>query len=165
VFGGVTFAYWLFFAGHAPGLASAAPWLWAGGVAVMVITSMLVNRRLPRSSGAASRAVAAAWSGTGASLIAPCLGLILGGERTGQPQLVLWIFPVIMFTLYGAAWTVAWAVKRRAWLFLVGAGCFATALAEGALVSSPHQWLVLAAGLALWVALPGAVILRQARPR
>ena len=93
------------------------------------------------------------------------VGLIMGGARTGNPHLVLWVFPVIMFTLYGAAWTVAWAVKRQAWLFIVGAGCFATAFAEGALVSSPYQWLALSAGLILWVALPGAAILRQTRSR
>ena len=113
IFGCVTFAYWLFFAGYAAGLAAVGPWLWAAGVAVMVIASLIVNRRMPRSSGAASRAVAAAWGGTGVSLIAPCLGLLLGGAHAGEPKLVLWIFPVILFTLYGAAWTVAWAVKRQ----------------------------------------------------
>jgi hypothetical protein len=165
VFGAVTFTYWLVFTGHAAGLAVVVPWLWAAGVAIMILVAMLLNRGLPRASGAASRAVAAAWGGTGVSLIAPCLGLMLGGARTGNAHLVLWIFPVILFTLYGAAWTVAWVVKRRGWLFLVAVGCFAAAFAEGALVSSPHQWLVLAAGLILCVALPGAAILRQSRAR
>ena len=90
---------------------------------------------------------------------------MLGGARVGNAHLVLWIFPVILFTLYGAAWGVAWVVKRRQWLFNVAVGCFFAAGAEGLLVSSPYQWLVLAAGLLLLVALPGAVILRQSRPR
>ncbi len=68
-----------------------------------------------------------------------------------------------MFTLYGVGWAVAMTVKRRAWFALVSAGCFATALVEGALVSSAYQWLVLSAGLVLWVAMPGVAILRQAR--
>jgi hypothetical protein len=165
VFGAVTFIYWLFFAGYIAPPTALVPWLWAAGVGIMILVTLLLNRGVPRASGAASRALGAALGGTGVSLLAPCLGLMLGGARLGNAHLVLWIFPVILFTLYGAAWGVAWVVKRRQWLFNVAVGCAATAFAEGALASSPHQWLVLAVGLLLLVALPGAVILRQSRTR
>jgi hypothetical protein len=165
LFGAVAFSYWLIFAGYVTPPPAVVSWLWAAGVGVMILVALFLNRGLPRASGAASRALAAAWGGTGVSLLAPCLGLMLGGARTGNAHLVLWIFPVILFTLYGAAWGVAFVVKRRQWLFNVAVGCAATAFAEGALVSSPYQWLVLSAGLILLVALPGAAILRQSRAR
>jgi hypothetical protein len=165
VFGAVTFTYWLVFSGYVALPPTVVSWLWAAGVALMILVHMLLNRGVSRATGAASRAVAAAWGGIGVSLLAPCLGLMLGGARIGNAHLVLWIFPTILFTLYGAAWGVAWVVKRRQWLFNVAFACAMTAFVEGGLVSSPHQWLVLSAGLLLLVALPGAVILRQSRAR
>jgi hypothetical protein len=163
VFAAVTFAYWLMFSGRIGGLATVGAYLWMAGVVLMVLIAAGLNRRLPPSRGAASRGLSAAWGITGCAMIAPCLGWLIGGARIGQPHLVLWVFPALLFTLYGAAWIVAWVVRRRAWFGLVGAARFAAAFAEGALAGSADQWLVLSAGLVLLVAAPGAAIVRQAR--
>ena len=69
----------------------------------------------------------------------------------------------MMFSLYGAAWSVAYAVKRMTWFAWVSTGCFLAAIAEGLLYKSPHQWLVLSIGLFLLVGLPGLAILKKAR--
>src|SRR5665213_2243711 len=71
VFGAVTFAYWLIFAGYVAPPAAVVPWLWAAGVAIMLLVAKLQNRGLARAAGAASRALAAAWGWTGVRLIDP----------------------------------------------------------------------------------------------
>ena len=98
-----------------------------------------------------------------ASLLNWGLSLVFGGLRLHQPNLVLQVFPILLFTLYGAGWGVAYAVKRKAWFAWIVLGCFLAALGSGALMGSPDQWLVLALGLFAFVAAPGAVIVRQAR--
>jgi hypothetical protein len=142
--------------------------LWAswGGLAIVLASIILVQRsqrRLPPATGAAARAVAAAWQSVGASLAAGSLGLVLPMIWSDDNHLVLAIFPILMFSLYGAAWSVAYAAKRQTWFGWVSGGCLATAFAEGLLYRSPHQWLVMAFGLFLLVGLPGLVILKKAQ--
>jgi len=163
-FGTVTFIYWLIFAGFA-GLAHAAFWLWAAGLAVMLVTGQLITRRLPKSPATAGgRGMAGALTGAYGGLTVAGLALLVGGVRIHQPALVLWVFPILLFTLYGAAWIVAYAVKRRAAFAVVALGCFAAAFAEGWTMSRPESWLVLSAGLFALVLAPGVAIMRQARP-
>ena len=163
IFGVVDLCYWAGFA-H---LLSMPPvigaWLWAAGLVLFFTAAPLFSRGLPQPAGTAALAIAGAWSGVGISLLAAGLGLIFGGWRLHQPGLVLMIFPIVLFTLYGAAWGVAYAAKRKPWFAWVATGCFAAALATGALMGDPGQWLVMSIGLFVLVAAPGVVILRQAR--
>jgi hypothetical protein len=163
VFGVVMLVYWLIFSGPLAGAVSVAYWLWAAGIVLMLIATAVAKRRLPASTGAAARAVSAAWSGVGTSLTAGGLGLLAAGWRLGDGGFVLATFPILLFSLYGAAWGVAYAVKRVAWLAWVSTGCFVAAIGEGLLYRSPHQWLVLSLGLVLLVGLPGLAILSKAR--
>lgn len=164
IFGVVTFLYWLIYMGWLGAWGRVAYGLWVAGLVLFFAVGVMLERRFKgQSSAAASRAVDAAWGGTGVSLLAAGIGLQLGGWRLGNPNLALWTFPIVMFTLYGAAWSVAFAVKRRAWFAWVALGCFLTAIAEGALMSSPHEWLLLSAGLLALVAAPGLAILRLSR--
>ena len=64
---------------------------------------------------------------------------------------------------FGAGWAVAYSVKRKAWFAWVTAVCFLAAIACGALMGSPDEWLVLALGLFGLVALPGYAVVRQGR--
>ena len=162
-FGAITFVYWLVFWGPLAAIKAQVTWLWLVGVAVIVLALQIARRRLPASTGATARAMSAAWAGVGISLTAGDLGLLAAGWRLADAALVLAIFPILLFTLYGAAWSVAFAALRLGWFALVSAGCFAAAIAEGLLYRSPHQWLVLSIGLFTLVGLPGLVIFRKAR--
>ncbi len=131
VFGVVTFVYWLLYAGYLPAARSLGYWLWIAGLVMMFAIALITKGRLPSPSGAASRAMEAAHAGAGISLTAAGVGLLIGGWRLGNPNLVLWIFPIVLFALYAAFWGVAFAVKRRGWFGAVAIGCLLTAAIEG----------------------------------
>jgi hypothetical protein len=159
----VTLVYWLIYWGPLA-MARILGWgLWVAGIVVMVAALMIARRRLPPATGASARALSNAWSGVGVANTAGGLGLLAAGWRMHDATFVLATFPILLFSLYGAAWGVAYAVKRMSWFAWVGAGCFAAAIGEGLLYGSPHQWLVLSIGLFLLVGLPGLAILKKAR--
>ncbi len=163
VFGVVTLVYWLLFWGPLANLMVVAYWLWIVAIALMIVSTAIARRRLPAATGAAARALSVAWNGVGVSLLAGGVALLAAAWRMHDAGFVLATFPILLFSLYGAAWGVAFAVKRLSWFAWVSAGCFAAAIAEGLLYGSPHQWLVLSIGLFLLVGLPGVVILKKAR--
>ena len=163
LFGAVTLFYWLVYLGVLAGARPVAYGAWAVAVVAMIVIVEVAKRRLPASTGGAARAVSAAWNGVGVSLTAGGLGLLAAAWRMQDATFVLATFPILLFSLYGAAWGVAFAVKRMAWFGWVSFGCFIAAIAEGFLYRTPHQWLVLSVGLFLLVGLPGVAILRKAR--
>jgi hypothetical protein len=162
VFGVVTLIYWLIYWGPLASAFSVGWSLWLVGVVVMVGAILIANRRLPPASGAASRALSKAWGGVGVANTAGGLGLLAAAWRMNDAAYVLATFPIVLFSLYGAAWSVAYAVKRLNWFAWISTGCFAAAIAEGLFYKSPHEWLVLSIGLFVLVGLPGLVILRKA---
>jgi hypothetical protein len=163
VFGVVSLIYWLVFWGPLANLMVLAWWLWIAGILLMIVSTAVARRSLPAATGAAARALSVAWNGVGVSLLAGGLALLAAAWRMHDGAFVLATFPILLFSLYGAAWGVAFAVKRLSWFAWVSVGCFVAAVAEGLLYRSPHQWLVLSAGLFLLVGLPGLVILKKAR--
>jgi hypothetical protein len=162
VFGVVTFVYWLIFAGPLSAARFVSFWLWVVGLALMILVMSLAKRRLPASSGASARAMSMAWNGVGVSMTAGGLGLLAAGWKLHDGAFVLATFPILLFTLYGAAWGVAFAALRLSWFAWISAGCFAAAIAEGLLYRTPHQWLALSIGLFVLVGLPGLAILKKA---
>jgi hypothetical protein len=133
-------------------------------LAIFVVILAIALRRFPVSrAGAASRAMSAAWTSVGLAFGIAVLGLAAGAWRLSQPKLVVSVLPLVLFTLYGAAWCVAFAVKRRGWHACIAAGSFATVLASGICMGTPGEWTIFALGLFLWVAAPGVAIMRQAR--
>ena len=166
IFGLVAAQYWAIDAGLLAVPTWLKPWLWLDGLAVFLVAMALISSRYRgRPPGAASRALAAAWTGVGAALIFADLGLFAASRRLGLPLLTPWVFPLILFTLIGAAWGVAYAVRRRLAFALAAAGSFAAAMLCGALMGRPEEWLALSAGLVLLVALPGGLIVRSATRR
>jgi hypothetical protein len=163
VFGVVTLVYWLVFWGPLASLMVMTYWLWVAGIVLMIVCTAIARRNLPKATGAAARALSVAWNGVGVSLLAGGLALLAASWRMHDGALVLATFPILLFSLYGAAWSVAFAVKRLNWFAWVSAGCFLAAIGEGLLYRSPHQWLVLSTGLFFLVGLPGLVILKKAK--
>jgi len=155
--------YWLIFWGPLAGARGLADWLWVAGVAVMIGAFTVAKRRMPAPTGAAARGMSTAWAGVGNGLVGGGLGLLAAGWKLHDGGFVIATFPILLFSLYGAAWGVAYAVKRVNGFAFIAAGCFAAAIAEGLLYRSPQQWLVLSIGLFLLVGLPGVVMLKKAR--
>ena len=164
IFGVVSLQYWVLDSGLFRAPKALLPWLWLDGVVPFLIVLALITRKFRgQAPGAASRALSAAWSGVGAAHIVAAIALAVGGLRLGLPLLASWAFPVVLFSMYGAAWSVAFAARRRRAFALNAAGSYLTALLCGAAMGRPEEWLVLAGGLFLLVAIPGAGILRASR--
>ena len=164
IFGLTAFQYWLIFSGIVNIPSAWQPWMWIDGLVLfwLVLGLLMRHFRVPAPS-AAARAVSAAWGGVGTALIAAIVALLAGAWRLGLPSLVIWVFPLVLFTLYGAAWVVAFAVRRRLWFAFIAGGCFVAAIACGIVMGALEEWLVLAVGLFLLVAIPGITIVRLAQ--
>ena len=163
IFGLVSLQYWVLESGLFGTPRALLPWIWLDGVVPFLIVLALISRKFRgQAPGAASRAVSAAWSGVGAAHIIAAIALAVGGLRLGLPLLASWAFPVVLFTMYGAAWSVAFATRRRRAFALNAAGSYLAALLCGVVMGRAEEWLVLAGGLFLLVAAPGAIMLRAA---
>ncbi len=99
----------------------------------------------------------------GAAHVMGAIALVIAGRRLGLPLLPAWVFPLVLFTLFGSAWSVAFAVRRRGAFAFNAAASYLAALLCGVVMGRPEEWLVLAGGLFLLVAAPGATILRASR--
>ena len=163
IFGCVNFFYWLLSTGLLTVPAAWSRWVWVTGVLVLVPVVLLFQWRYPRPSGPASRAMRAAWLSVGTSISVAGIALALGAWRLQLPSFVLWVFPVLLFTLYGAAWSVAFAVRQRLAFAFVAAGCYVVAVACGFSMGRPEEWLILSLGLFTLVAAPGFALVRRAR--
>jgi len=119
------------------------------------------RHRTDRPPTAAARAIGAVFGAVGATTIG--MIIIIGWAAWRQHSFAVWlIYPASVFLLQGAAWLVAWSMRRRAWLGLVAAGWFAFAIAMG-LTTDRIGLYVLFCGLGIWscMALPGWVLTRS----
>ncbi len=164
VFGLVAIQYWVVEAGPVLVPSGVEAWLWLDGLIPFLLIIALIQRRFRGlEPGPGSRALSAAFAGVGVALGVAALTLGLAGHQLGISKLAPWAFPIVLFSLFGAAWGVAYAVRRSASYAAFAVVSFLTAALCGLMVSRPEEWLVLAAGLVLVAALPGALMLR-ARP-
>ncbi len=166
IFALVAAQYWTIEAGLLHASPAVRAWLWLDGAVPFALCAAVISARFrDRSPTAVSRALKAAWTGMGVAFLIADLGLMAASQQLGLPLLTKWLFPLVLFTLAGAAWAVAFAVRRRTHLGLFAAASFVTAMLCGAVVGRPEEWLVLSAGLLLLFALPGVMILRIALRR
>jgi len=160
----VALQYWALDSGLIAIPLSWRSWLWLDGLAVFFPALGFIQMRFKgRAVGPGSRAISATWAGLGVALACAVVSLLAAGSKLSMPLLAAWIFPVVLFTLVGASWAVAFAVRRRTSHAFAGVGCALAAIACGALVGSPSEWLALAVGLFLLVTVPGWGILRAER--
>jgi hypothetical protein len=162
IFGCVSLFYWSIAAGLSDVPVPWNQWAWVAGVVTVVPVVLFLQRRFPRPPGPAARAIRAAWLGVGTGITVAAAAFALGSWQVQEPRFVLWAFPVVLFTLYGAAWSVAFAARRHGAFALIAAGCYGAALACGFLSGRPEEWLVLALGLFALVAVPGYAIVTRA---
>jgi hypothetical protein len=152
---------WAIYRGWVDWPARWAAFLWApGAVVYLAIYPILMRRARGAAMGPAARAFAAAWCGVAlmtAGAVATTVAASLALDRSFYE-----IWPSLAFVLYGGAWAAVAIVRKQLGWGLVALGCFATAVIAAATLTAPLTWLVLAAGLFLFVAGPGWAIVRRA---
>jgi hypothetical protein len=164
IFSLVALEYWLIEAGVVRVSETMRSWLWLDGLVPFILALGLISRKFQgQTPGAASRGLSAAWAGVGAAHVVSAVALILAGRRLGLPLLTPWVFPLVLFTLFGVAWSVAFAVRRRRSFAVSAAGSYVAVMLCAMVIGRPEEWLVLAIGLFGLVAAPGAGILHAAR--
>jgi hypothetical protein len=129
-------------------------------VFVPIIFWIIWRHRADRPPAAAGRAVAAVFGAVGAANLA--LIFVIGWSAFKQHSFAVWlIYPACVFILQGAAWLVAFAMRRRGWLSLVAAGWFVFAIGMG-LTTDRIDLYLLFCGLGIWgcMALPGWLMMR-----
>ncbi|HTU10811.1 MAG TPA: hypothetical protein VMG08_07910 [Allosphingosinicella sp.] len=142
------------------------------GVAVFVnlafftwLAIVLVRERGKRPAGpASSRALNAMFGATGLANIG--FIAVLGLNAVWRNDFSFWLlYAAIVFILQGAAWWVAWLLRRRVWMALTAIGWFVSGTALGLILHRDitAYLAVCAAALFLCMALPGWIMIRQAR--
>lgn len=120
------------------------------------------DRKLPRG-GVAARALSAVFQGAGLANLVLAFVFAYGAQKFETPG--LWLYqPIVVCMFQGVAWFVAWTIVRRPWLALVASGWFVMTVALGVVIGDIGAYLILlGAGLALFMGLPGLAIWRDAR--
>ena len=154
---------WAIYAGLAPWWPQDLLWgTWIPGTLVYAPASIFLSLRgRGFTAGPTARLFVAAWSAVGLIIVPTLAVMILAQMQTGVAYVRIW--PPLSFVLWGGAWASLGIVRRKPWHAVVALGSIATALASAALVESPASWLVMAVGMLLFVAAPGAAIMLRAR--
>ena len=151
----------------ATGLVSESPWsyvwLWGGAMVVFMVSIRLLKSRAAAQPGAhapGNRAAAMAWAGVGWGIftLAVCLNLVCWRAHSLAPLMMV---PSIVMILYGLGWSVAAVVSRQKWIWLVAIGSYASAVLTAFYSASTDVYLIYAAAIALLIAIPGLVLMRQ----
>jgi hypothetical protein len=135
-------------------------------VLAAIVWAVLHDRRMGRTSQSGpmmSRAMNGVFSGAGMANLAVIIVFGVGAMR--ENDFSIWLYyAAVVFAFQSVAWFMAWTLKRKAWMGLVSAGHWVTAVALGVLVREPVAYLaVCTAALFLLFAAPGWIILREAR--
>jgi hypothetical protein len=137
------------------------PILWFGGTGLFLVVMNLLKRRLPASGGARSAAVT--WWASGWAILTIVVSLMIMGARTNA----WWIMsavPSMILAMYGACWFVAAVLARTPWLHAVAFTAFGAALLNAWYVTDPAtSYLIYAVDLLALLALPGLILMLQAR--
>lgn len=132
-------------------------------VIFLAFCGWLMFRHGMKSQGTASnRAINAAFQATGIANIAMICIFLPAAMRYDNFHLWLY-YPAVVCAIQGAAWMVAWQLRRHLWLFCVGMGWMISAVALGWLVGTSEYLLVCGLALTLFMVLPGITLMRLAQ--
>lgn len=132
-------------------------------IVLAAIAWVVWRNRHAGEQGAATRALNATFTSIGLANLT--MVITFGYAAITEKSMLIWLlYPVVMCTFLGAAWYVAYVVRRKLWLLAVSAGWFIVALATGFLIHDMAAYL-LSLGLALIVLMggSGAWMMRQAK--
>lgn len=153
---------WAVYAGHAPWPRDLLWLLWLPGALLYLPINVAVHRfGRGMTWGPAAKLFGSAWAALGVMIPPAVIVLMIAQQQTGFPFYRVW--PALAFILYGGAWSVAAIGRPAVGYWPIAAGCFATGFVCAGLIEQTVQWLVMAAGLALFMILPGTVIALRAR--
>ena len=154
---------WALFAGLLPWWPRDLIWAsWIPGTLIYLPLSVVLHLRgRSFTAGPTERLFRAAWAAVGLTAVPIIAVMLIAQARTGTSFVIVW--PALSFVLWGGAWASLGIIRRKAWHGVVAVGSIVTAMASAALIDVPGAWLVMAAGMLLCVALPGAAIVRRWR--
>lgn len=110
----------------------------------------------------AQQAINAAFAAAGSANLA--LVIVVGMFAARENSMEIWeLYPCFVFAMQGAAWLVAYMLRKRLWLLAVALGWFAATVLLGAFIGSTTYILIAALSLLVLMALPGYVMIRLAR--
>ncbi|WP_439470858.1 hypothetical protein [Brevundimonas sp.] len=146
--------------------AAGMEWLIATGVFLVVCFTLIL--RLRRAGGvrtAAQRAIATIWSGVGWGIFALFASMFVVSARIGvdQNSMIFWLIPSIILAFYGMGWGVTAAMMKSRPLGLLALASFIAAPVMGLFAGSASIYLAYAAALFLLMAVPGFLLMRQAK--
>lgn len=145
---------------HVPGvtgLISNGAW----AVSMLVFFGVLFTvKRMQSCEG--GRSTSLAWQGIGWGLFVLFLAIAIATWKT-QSLTIMLFAPSIVLGLYGAAWSTAAAISKKAWLWATAAGSFAASLISAWLIGDTTEYLFYAAALVLLAAVPGMVFVAAGR--
>ncbi|TPW03103.1 MAG: hypothetical protein FD125_1745 [bacterium] len=149
-----------------PGLVEGVIWLIATGLFFVVLIVVITG--LKRKTGvvtAGNRASSTTWSALGWGIFALFSSLAVLGLRLGEDaaMLALALTPSVIMVFYGIGWAVSATMYRSRALWWLAAGSFVAAPLLAALADQNAQYLAYAGALFLLMALPGWLLMRQAR--
>lgn len=161
VFGSASLAVW-----YMSAVLGLGGWMylavWGAAFVAFLLMLFPLIRALPRTGGAYQVAMGVAWSAVGVSIFFIWASMMLLSFKLDIPNLMV-VFPSVLMALYGGAWWLGATLLRQRWLHLVAWGSFAMALVNAWYADGPAVWLVYGLSLLGLLAVPGAVLMRQAR--
>ena len=112
-----------------------------------------------------NRASSTVWSALGWGIFAMFASLAALGYQLGEDAILLGagLIPSIVMVFYGIGWAVTAAMYRSRMLWGLAIGSFLAAPLLASLTGLDEQYLAYAAALFLLMALPGWMLMRQAR--
>ncbi len=145
--------------------------VWIGWVAATVIYWVVLAITIPRLrragvSTTANRAAGIAWSGMGWGIFAMFLAMAVLGWRLADEAALDAMFaliPSIIMVFYGVGWAVHAEMQRSRKLWVLSLASFAAAPLLALFAGQAEQYLAYAGSLFLLMALPGWMLMRQAR--
>jgi hypothetical protein len=129
------------------------------------LTIVIVRERGKRVAGsAASRAINTMFGATGLANVG--FVAIFGLNAAWRQDFSFWLlYAATVFILQGAAWYVAFLMRRKGWMALTAIGWFASGIALGLILNRniTAYLAICCAALFLCMALPGWIMIRQGR--
>lgn len=125
-----------------------------------VLALLILQKRKGPMLGTANRAISTVFTAVGLTNIV--MVAVFAIAALGHHSMTIWmIYPAIVFALQGAAWMVAALLRRRPWMGIIAGGWYLSAVGLGLTLDTVNYLLVCGGSLILWMAVPGALMLRN----